>query len=137
MHCSDLQRMADRNIASALILFDASNWSNSYYLAGYSIEMALKSLISRKFFADDIPNKNFVRDTYTHEFKVLIGLAGLKHEFDIAVKKESKLGSNWSICTEWTPECRYQEKNETEARELLNAIRHDTDGVLPWIKTYW
>jgi HEPN domain-containing protein len=137
MRYADLQRMSERNIESALILFRANNWSNSYYLAGYAIEMALKSIISRKFASDTIPDKNFVISIYTHKIKDLLGLTGLKSEFELAMKADSLLGSNWAICSEWTPECRYQEKSDEEAFELLNAISDEKHGVLPWIKVRW
>lgn len=137
MRYADLQRMADRNIDSAQILFRANNWSNSYYLAGYAIEMALKSIISRKFASDTIPDKNFVNSIYTHKVRDLLGLTGLKTQFELAMKADSLLGSNWAICSEWTPECRYQDKSDAEALDLLNAITDAKHGVLPWIKVHW
>lgn len=137
MRHADLQRMADRNIESAQILFDANNWSNSYYLAGYAIELALKSIISRKFAPDTIPDKSLVNSIYTHKVKDLLGLSGLKTEFELAMKADSLLGSNWAICSEWTPECRYQDKSDAEAFDLLNAITDAKHWVLPWIKVRW
>jgi HEPN domain-containing protein len=129
--------MAIRNIASAKILYDAKHWSNSYYLAGYSIEMALKSVVSRQFSTDTIPDKSLLSKLYTHNFKELIGLAGLKTEYDIATKDDSIFGSNWAICSEWNPDCRYQDRGHAEAHYLLSAITDEDHGVLPWIKKYW
>jgi HEPN domain-containing protein len=137
MRCADLQRMADRYVEAARILYAASNWSSSYYLAGYSIEVALKSIIARRFEADTIPDKNLVNSIYTHKFRELLSVSGLKGDYDRAIEKDSRLGSNWSICSEWTPECRYQDKNQDEAHDLLRAINDERHGVLQWIKAYW
>lgn len=133
----DLQRLSDRKIESAQVLARAGHWADAYYLAGYSIEMALKSVISRQISVDTIPDKNMISKVYTHDFKTLIGLAGLKADFDKAVGESSLFGSNWAIVSEWSPECRYQEKSNAEITFLLVAATQEPHGVLPWIKKYW
>lgn len=133
----DLQKLSERKIESAQTLAEAKHWSNSYYLAGYSIEMALKAVISKQISEDTIPDKSLINKVYTHDFNVLLGLAGLKAERDNAVTADSLLGSNWAICSEWTPESRYHEKSNAETHFLLVAITDAKHGVLPWIKKYW
>lgn len=133
----DLQRLSDRKIESALVLAKERHWSNSYYLAGYSIEMALKAVVAKQISADTIPDKNLINKVYTHNFGELRGLAGLKSEYDQAVVADSLLGSNWAICSEWSPESRYQEKSSAETHFLLVATTDSKHGVLTWIKKYW
>lgn len=99
--------------------------------------MALKAVIAKQISSDTIPDKNLINKVYTHDFKTLIGLAGLKGEYDKALAGNSLLGSNWAICSEWVPESRYQEKSNAEAHYLIFAITDATNGVLPWIKKYW
>lgn len=137
MRLVDLQRIAERKIETANALAKSGYWSDAYYLAGYSIEMALKAVISKQISADTLPDRNFINKVYTHDFKTLLGLAGLKSDFDDAIRKDSMLGANWAICSEWSPEARYQEKSNAEAHYLLAAIAHAKHGVLPWIKNYW
>lgn len=133
----DLQKLAERKIESAAALAANKHWSNAYYLAGYSIEMALKAVISKQISADTIPEKNLINKVYTHEINDLLGLAGLKIEHRDLVSKDSIFAANWAICSEWRPESRYQEKSPAEAHYLLVAITHKKHGVLEWIKKYW
>lgn len=99
--------------------------------------MALKAVVAKQISADTIPDKNLIIKVYTHNFTELRGLAGLKREYDQAIKDDSLLGSNWAICSEWNPEARYQEKSTAEAHYLLSAITDPNHGVLTWIKNYW
>lgn len=99
--------------------------------------MALKAVIAKQISADAIPDKNLINKIYTHNYKELLGLAGLKGEYDQALAADSLFGSNWAICSEWSPESRYQEKSSAEAHFLLVAITDPTHGVLGWIKKYW
>lgn len=134
---TDLQSLAELKIASALVLMKSRHWSNAYYIAGYSIEFGLKACISRQISADTIPDKSFITKTYTHSITELIGLAGLRAQHKVKLAADSSFASNWAICSEWSPEVRYQEKSNAEAQYLISAATDATHGVLPWIKNYW
>lgn len=133
----DLQRLSDRKIASAQILARAHHWANAYYLAGYAIELGLKAVAAKMFVANSIPEKSLVNKIYTHDFRDLVGLVGLKSEIDKRISSDSVFAANWAICSEWSPDCRYQEKSATETTFLLAAATESKSGVLPWIKTFW
>lgn len=133
----DLEKLSERKIQSALALAEIRHWSNSFYLAGYSIELALKAVIAKQISADTIPDRNLINKVYTHDFAILLGLAGLKGVHNQTVKIDSIFASNWAICSEWNPDSRYQEKSAFEAHYLLEAITNDAHGVLRWIKTHW
>ena len=133
----DLQKLADRKIESALALAGMKHWSNAFYLAGYSVEMALKAVVAKQISADTIPDKNLINKIFTHDLEALLGLAGLRSEHNQVVKSNSLFGSNWAICSEWSPESRYQEKSPAEAHYLLYSITDSSNGVLPWIKKFW
>ena len=107
------------------------------YLAGYSIELALKACVAKFISADTIPDKNLITRVYTHDIGNLLGLAGLKTEFENRKKSDPLFAANWGICSEWSPECRYKDMSAAETTYLLDAISNETHGVLPWIKTYW
>lgn len=49
---ADFQRVAVMRIEEAQALLDAGKWDGAYYLAGYSIELALKACIIKKFDAN-------------------------------------------------------------------------------------
>lgn len=133
----DLQQLSLRKVESAFALVEQKHWSNAYYLAGYSIEMALKAVISKQISSDTIPDKTLINKVYTHDINQLLGLAGLKSDHEKMVSEDSTFAANWSICSEWSPESRYQERSSAEAHYLLTAMTEAEHGVLPWIKKYW
>ena len=124
-------------IESASVLMRARHWSNAYYLAGYAIEIALKAVIARQISTDTIPKKDFILKIYTHDINQLRGLAGLKAEYDDTAKMDSLFAANWAICSEWSPDVRYEEKSSAEAHYILSAATDSKHGVLPWIMKYW
>ncbi|WP_322866384.1 hypothetical protein U5922_009350 [Aquicoccus sp. G2-2] len=133
----DLQNLSIGKLEAAQVLAQNKRWSNAYYLAGYSIELALKACVAKFISADTIPDKNLINKVYTHQITELLGLAGLKSDFDIRKKDDTTFAANWAICSEWSPEARYKDMSAAEATFLLVAISDNTHGVLPWIKTYW
>jgi len=74
---TDLQSIAQAKVDDAHLLFQNGRFSNSYYLAGYAIEIALKACIAAQISAETIPDKDILRKVLNHEFPVLVGLAGL------------------------------------------------------------
>ncbi|MES2666847.1 MAG: HEPN domain-containing protein [Pseudomonadota bacterium] len=137
MKRTDLQNISNGKLESAEILANHGRWANAYYLAGYSIELALKACVAKFISADTIPDKNLINKVYTHNIGDLLGLAGLKAEFDSRKVVDLIFAANWGICCEWSPESRYKDITSAEATVLLGAISHRKHGVLPWIKTYW
>ena len=84
----------------------------------------------------------------THDFAKLIDLAGMRDELNgkqatsaAAAPPGGPPGGAftvyWGTALKWKVESRYQPRTEAEARELYEAITHDPDGVLPWIKNFW
>ena len=75
---TDLQARAQAKLDDALLLLLNNRFSNAYYLAGYAIEMALKACVAAQIVAETIPDKELLNKILNHDFKVLVGLAGLK-----------------------------------------------------------
>ena len=75
---ADLKNLSRLRINKAKLLLGNNKYSGAYYLAGYSIECALKACISRKIPANTIPEKKFIIDRYTHNLKDLVELADLE-----------------------------------------------------------
>lgn len=111
--------------------------SNAYYIAGYSIEFAIKACIASQFSANDIPDAKLVRDIYSHDLVKLIALAGLKQLLDKKIAESTNFAANWGIVKEWSEASRYEALTVGDAQYLISAITNPTDGVLPWIKTHW
>ena len=119
------------------MLLQHQRWSNAYYLAGYSIELALKACIAKQISADTIPDKSILNGVLSHEFKQLIGLAGLRIELKGEQDRNSEFGANWAIALEWRPDSRYQSNPAMSAQTLLKAIADERNGVFRWIKLFW
>ena len=77
--------------------------------------------------SDSFPEKKFASDFYTHELKVLLGLANLGE-----IKNDPVVRSHWDVVSGWSEQARYViGKSEQDARDLYNAIESQ---VLPWSK---
>ena len=77
MNRQELKRLADDRALDAEALIAAGRWSAAYYLAGYSVECALKSCVltyidnSGVIFLD----KKFAEKCWTHDVEVLLAAA--------------------------------------------------------------
>jgi hypothetical protein len=133
----DLEALAQAKIEDAVMLLKGGRFSNAFYLAGYSLEFALKACIAKQFSSDDIPDFKFVREIYTHDLALLMKLAGLKSLLDQEIKSNADFGANWGIVAEWSETSRYESKTAGDAQLLIAAIIDSHSGVLPWIKKHW
>jgi hypothetical protein len=134
---NDLEKLAQLRIDDAIILLNAGRASSAYYLAGYSVELALKACISKLFQKGVIPDKQFVSSIYTHKFENLISLAGLKPNLDAEIKMNSQFAIFWAIATKWSEESRYELWDTVSAVSLVQAIHDPSNGVLKWVKQHW
>lgn len=119
------------------MLLAAGEWSGSYYLAGYSVECALKACYAKAVRRHDFPDKISSRKIFTHGLVELVDLAFLKAELDAAMKANLKLEASWNQVRRWTEESRYAIWTKDQAETLIRAIERRRDGVLPWIKQRW
>jgi HEPN domain-containing protein len=134
---TDLRNNSTGKLEAAQVLAAKKQWSNAYYLAGYSIELALKACFAKQISSDTIPDKNLINKVYSHNIGELVGLAGMRTDLEDRKKNDSLFAANWAICSEWSPDARYRDTSSAETTYLLNAISDNTHGVLPWIKNYW
>lgn len=133
----DLETLSVTRLEDALYLLGSGRSSSAYYLAGYSIELALKACISKLFFPDIIPDKAFVNAIYTHKLDSLMSIAGLLPEFNEAMRADRELAANWAIVNQWSEESRYQLWDPMSAATLLHSINEPTHGVFQWLKKHW
>jgi hypothetical protein len=147
---AELQAMAEERIKDAKALLDGGRWEFAYYRPGYGGECALKAcLLARMIHTAWVFEEKWeAKQCMTHDFAKLIDLAGMRGELNnkLAASAAAAPAAGppggafavyWSKASEWKVESRYQPKPEAEARGLYEAITHDPDGVLPWIKNFW
>jgi len=130
MFRGDFIKLANIRIKEASFLYKSKNYSGAYYLAGYSIECALKACIAQKTRQHEFPDKKFVNDSYTHNLKDLLRLTGLK------IPTDPIWQGKWNTIKDWNEESRYKVYNSTEAFNLIDSII-GRKGVLTWIKEHW
>src|SRR3954470_23776101 len=90
------QQLAELRLAEAKLLLENGLPSGAYYLAGYAVECALKSIIAAGFRANEIPDKSLVNSVYTHNLKDLLNLAELKGALDEAISQNPDLRESWA-----------------------------------------
>lgn len=140
MNREEFQRLSTERIEDAKVLLAASHWAGAYYLAGYSLECALKScviaFVARR--AEIIFEKpGYSQKCWTHNLETLVEQAGLEDERDRARKANTQLGANWSIAKDWKELSRYKMSTQLQAEKLFTAINDKTDGVLQWVENFW
>jgi HEPN domain-containing protein len=130
---ADLERLADLRAAEAQTLLDAGRWEGAYYLAGYAVECALKSVIARQTRAGEFPDLKRVKDSYTHNLNKLLRLASLRQALEA---QPAGRQVNWKTVAEWSEQSRYLPHMEEQvARDLVEAVTSETDGILSWLLT--
>jgi hypothetical protein len=134
---NDLERLAQMRIDDAIQLLGSGRASGAFYLAGYSVELAIKACIAKLFQNNAIPDKALVNAAYTHNLDQLKNIAGLRADLEKDMSGDPKLGANWGIVTKWGPESRYDFQDQFAASFLIGAITDENHGVLEWVKKHW
>lgn len=139
MNRADLQALADVRIDEAGSLLDMipPRSDGAYYLAGYSVECALKAAIAGLNNQGDWPDKKFVTDCHTHNILALVRLAGMDAALAADVASSQDLSHNWSIVKDWNERGRYERHSQAKAQKMIDAVTDQANGVLPWIKARW
>ncbi|MGA2349135.1 MAG: HEPN domain-containing protein [Terracidiphilus sp.] len=137
MNRSDFQRIAELRLRESKVLHAAGFSDGAYYLAGYSVECALKACIAKRTREHDFPEKKMVNDSHTHDLGKLLNLAELKDELDAVIVANPAMESALDRIQDWSETSRYQSKTTQEATALLKAIEDEEGGLLPWIRLHW
>jgi len=134
---NDLEKLAQVRLEDALFLLQANRPSSAYYLAGYAVELALKSCIAKLIQPNTIPDKAFINAIYVHKLDNLLSTAGLRPEFDAEIKADTQFAAHWAIVNNWSEESRYEFWDQISATTLLQSIIDPDHGVFTWVKKHW
>ncbi|MBE2257034.1 MAG: HEPN domain-containing protein [Ignavibacteria bacterium] len=132
-----LQKLSELRLKEGKVLYENGFYSGSYYLAGFSIELALKSCIAKTVKKYDFPDKRKYIDSYTHKYDVLLKIANL--EFLLNEKKKDPLfRENWDLVNTWEIDSRYTiDIKQDKTKDFIEAIENKKFGILKWIKIHW
>ena len=139
---TEIKKIALQKLKDAELLYDNGSYDNTFYLAGYCVELALKARICKNISIDYLfaPNSKHLRLFKTHDFDILIVFSGLSEKLEEEKALNNDFYKNWEYICGWKEDCRYGisgSKTQAQALEILDAIRHPTNGFLKWIKKYW
>ena len=136
MNRADLHKLANARIREAQVLLGAGEYSGAYYLSGYAVECALKACFAKTIKRHDFPEKGRTDKVFIHRLPELVLIVGLRTPLKEALKKEA-FELRWITVSEWTEQSRYYLWNRNQAEQMLDAITHRKDGILPWLKRHW
>jgi HEPN domain-containing protein len=138
MNRVDFKQLAQCRLEEAEVLLRNRKFSGAYYLAGYSIECALKARLARQTKQYDFPPEpNLVRDIYSHNLQQLLDKANLQKVFEQEKARDPQFEINWNVIKDWTEKSRYQLQSQKKARAILKAVSDPQHGVLRCIKRCW
>ncbi len=132
-----LQMSAQDMLDDATLLLKYGRFSNSYYVAGYAVELGLKACVAAQIEAETIPGKDILKGILSHEFPQLAKLAGLKADLERQQNQDLDFDSNWNVILDWSPDARYERKDRESCEALVAAIADPVSGVFAWIKARW
>ena len=134
----DLKILVDRRLADAHVLMSKRRYAAAYYIAGYAVECAIKVCIAGQFRKNTIPDKNLVNNTYKHDFGILMKTAGIFSQLEQNIETDAGLYSSWNVVKDWRPEIRYETSvTRLDARDLIDAIENQQNGILQWLARHW
>lgn len=111
--------------------------SGAYYLAGYSVECALKARIAKSTPESVFPARDKRPELYVHNLSRLLKSAGLDTELMDERRTNRRLDTNWRVLQGWSVFSRYEMYPAADAQSLISAIGDAGDGVLQWLSMRW
>lgn len=135
---NDFQEISRMRQKEAATLLKARHYSGSYYLAGYSVECALKACIAKQTKRYDFPNRELINKAWVHDLEQLVKLAGLGPDLERDMKANKTLELNWTVVKDWKESARYESSiSDAQARDLYSACASRNNGILSWIRKIW
>lgn len=143
----EIWQLAWQRLNEASILSTSKMYDGAFYLAGYSVELALKARIVQRMgipnlFADMSHEQNIEgineirRAVKTHNLFTLLILGGLKEEFDREKARNTTVTQTISLLFgAWSESARYKPCgffSETDVTRLVSLLKDET-GLLIWI----
>lgn len=138
MNRRDFQNLSRLRLREARLLLKSRYYEGAYYLAGYSVECAIKACIAKNVNQYDFPNKQLAIDSYSHKIEQLIKVAGLTPQLTAQINANRTFEINWSLVTDWSEKERYTPiVTRQKARDLYSAITSRRNGIMTWLRRLW
>ena len=131
---AEFEYLTDRRIEEAKQLLAAGSWDGAYYLAGYTVEFAIKAILCKRFLAEVMPDKGFFESVHKHDLKGLLTTCALGADLKAQTVVRQKY---WLTVVEWSEQSRYARKTQADAQSLIDVINDANDGILTWLRSKW
>ena len=137
MNRRQLRKLAKIRLLEAEALLNGRLPDGAYYLAGYAVECGLKACIAKMTRRHEFPDRDFARDSYTHDYSQLLKTAKLLERFRGDLKADRLFAASWTIVNDWSEDSRYARWTQSQARAMVEAAGDPAHGVLQWIERHW
>ncbi len=133
-----IEKMAFENLkdARAILNNNRNSVRNARYLAGYSIELVLKSQIARTLNIPNLFSSNYKKHQQAfliHDLYQLLFYSGLfvKFEDEKIMESKGEFIKDWSRIKAWNSSWRYSidKCSEQTAREFINSCERLTKWI--------
>lgn len=116
----DLRKIAKARWLDAAALLRGRRHDGAYYLAGYSIGLALKARICRTLkwsgFPESAQEFKGLQSIKTHDLEMLLRFSGIEGRI-----KQKNL-PEWSAVLDWNPEKRYQPIGHSSLQQAADML---------------
>ncbi|HEV2961544.1 MAG TPA: DNA-binding protein [Candidatus Angelobacter sp.] len=133
----NLQVLAQVRLNEARLLMEGGSFAGAYYLAGLAVECAFKACIARSTEEFEFPDRDRVKNSWSHDLLQLLRTAGLSDHLTVRIDADKQFKANWETVKDWNVESRYEQKSEQEARSIYNAIVEKDVGIIAWVEEFW
>lgn len=82
-------------------MLDMGMFDGAYYLAGYSVECALKACIAKTTRRYEFPDKRKVDSSHSHSLRDLVRVAGLDEAHAERIAADAGFRKNWEVVQSW------------------------------------
>ena len=117
---AELRKIARARWFDARALLQARRFDGAYYLAGYSIELALKARICRTLkwrgFPESANEFHGLQSVKTHDLEILLRFSGIEQRI------KQKHMPEWSLVLDWNPEKRYQPVGQSSLQQATDML---------------
>jgi len=143
--------LAYQRLDEAVLLCEHGRYDGAFYLAGYSVELALKARICTNIglpalFDEDKDNEinkissvgEIRRFLKTHNLTTLLFISGLKPKFDDNLAMDKEFANAGALLfNDWSEKTRYKHRghaDEKNVKKLISLLSDNTHGLLKWIE---
>lgn len=127
----ELTSIARARLKDAKALLSERRYDGAVYVCGYAVEIALKARIVKTLkwpgFPDDGGKSGGFKGLKIHDLESLVQFTAWED------KIKARLGADWSVVLQWSPESRYRvpgKVTQSDARQMIESTQRILKALL-------